>query len=155
MVPDTSMTSVWLPAASPLAENMTAARRGGGANASTVATSTPSSSTRAMPHTSQRTPSQLTPVPVNVKVAVAPTACEKRARSPLSVAPMPVLVTVNHASAGANVAASSSKRAIGGGALATVTADAAEVAVLPASSRATAVSVCPPSGTPVVSQATA
>ena len=41
-----------------------------------------------------------------------------------------------------------------GGVLSTVTATAAEVVVLPAASRATAVRVCEPSATLVVSQAT-
>ncbi|PYS94721.1 MAG: hypothetical protein DMF50_11685, partial [Acidobacteria bacterium] len=77
-------------------------------------------------------PIQLTPVPLNVKVAVAPAAPEYPALPPLKVTPALALVIAVQAPAGAKVAAVSSKRVVfGGGAFETFTVTAAEVVRLP------------------------
>src|SRR5207249_8628846 len=80
LVPVTSMISVWVAAPSAVAAYSTAALRVA-ANVSTSLTTTPSSQTRAFPHTSQRTPRQATPIPVKVNVAVAPAVLVATARS--------------------------------------------------------------------------
>src|SRR5438093_6210998 len=107
----------------------------------------------AIPHLSHLKPIQLTPVPENVKVAVAPASGAITAKSPLSVTPVLVLVTPDQETAGASVAELSSKR-VDEAALDTVTVTGAEVVRLPAASRATAVRVCEPLATVVVFQET-
>src|SRR5260221_10010278 len=120
-----------------------------------VATTVPSRCTVAIPHCSHLKPTQLTPVPLNVKLAVAPTAPAYTPWPPLNVTPVPALVICDQAPAGASVAAVSSKRVVGGGdEFDTVTATADEVVRLPAASRATAVSACEPFPTVVVFQET-
>src|SRR5437867_1504738 len=151
-VPVTSIPSVWLPTANRgLVYTVIEAAGRVAAKVSTVATRVPSIRTFAIPQISHGTPTQRTPVPVNVKLAVA-AAAAATARPPLSVTPTPALVISNQPPA--SVAEVSSERArvrVGNGPLATVTRTGAEIALLPASSRARAVSVCVPSGTVRVS----
>jgi hypothetical protein len=106
-----------------------------------------------MPHRSQLNPIQLTPVPENVKVAVAPGSGAITAKSPLRVTPVLALFTPDQETAGASVAELSSKR-VDEAALDTLTVTGAEVVRLPAASRATAVKVCEPLLTVVVFQET-
>src|SRR5438034_6624357 len=107
--------------------------------------------------TSHGTPIQRTPVPVKVKVAVAPAAEPYTARSPLSATPESALVVSFQASLGASVPPVSSERArvsVGTGALATFTVTVADVGMLPVVSRARAARRWGPSGTVRVSHAT-
>src|SRR5437870_4355890 len=81
--PVTSIVSVWGAAARSFAVKTTTWGSGVGANRSTSPTSTPSSTTRAIPAWGPRKPIQLTDVPVKVKVACAPTVLDGAALPPL------------------------------------------------------------------------
>src|SRR5437899_7604248 len=157
-VPVTSITSVWLP--TPSRGLVYIPREAAGrvaAKVFTVATRASSIQTWATPQTSHGTPIQRTPVPVKVKVAVAPAAEPYTARSPLSATPESALVVSFQASLGASVPAVSSERArvsVGTGPLATFTVTVADVVMLPVVSRARAARRWVPSGTVRVSHAT-
>ena len=74
-MPLTSITMVWLPAVRPLVVNSALEAAGRlAAYVSTVATRAPSRSMLAKPQISHGRPIQLTPVPLNVKLALAPEA---------------------------------------------------------------------------------
>ena len=104
-----------------------------------------------MPHCSHLKPIQLTPCPVNVKLAVAPASAAAVAESLLSVTPVDALVRAIQEAAGERVAELSSKRVEDGGAeLDTVTVTGADVVLFPAASRAVAERVCEPLLTVVV-----
>jgi len=122
---------------------------------STSAMNTPSTETRAMPVPGARPPIQPTEVPVKVKLARAPGSDVAAALPPLQVRSGAALQPALNATAGSV----SSKRCTaagggggggGGGALATFTVTGAEVLLLPAASRATAVRACVPSLEPAV-----
>src|SRR5438093_1801447 len=107
---------------------------------SIVPASAPSRKTFANPQISQGRPIQLTPVPWNEKVALAPEAAANMPRPPLRVAPALASPISDQAPEGENVAALSSNLVVSdGGAFDTVTVTAAEVVRLPAASRAVAV----------------
>src|SRR6267142_4723 len=123
---------------------------------STSLRTTPSRDTRAMPVPVARPPIQVTEVPVKVNVACAPGVVENAAPPPLhgllvSWLQPPLGVKVTDGSV-------SSKRAPdpggGGGALLDTVTVTEEGVVLPAASRATAVTVCEPSLTVAVFQET-
>src|SRR6266850_1190411 len=98
-----------------------------------------------MPQISHGRPMRLTPVPLNVKLAVAPAAALNTPLPPLRVAPAPALLMSDHEPAGDSVAALSSKRVVPvGGPFETVTITGEEVVRFPAASRATAVRVWEP-----------
>src|SRR5258708_6660297 len=104
-----------------------------------------------MPVPVLRPPIQLTEVPVKVKVACAPGAVETAAVPPLH----DLLASDAHPDEKVTDESVSSKRFTAcGAALDTVTVTAAEVATLPAASRARALRACAPFATFVVSKAT-
>src|SRR2546426_39035 len=81
--PVTSIVNAWGAAARSLAMKTTTWGSGVGANRSTSPTSTPSSTTRAIPAWGPRKPIQLPDVPVKVKVACAPAVADDAAVPPL------------------------------------------------------------------------
>src|SRR5215472_10305717 len=107
---------------------------------SICATNVPSIDTRAMPLSSPRMPSQVTDVPVKVNVAVAPAVCDSSALPPLH-ANQPVSCVHPGLKLTDGSVSSNLCTAAAGGAFDTVTVTGDEVAVLPAPSRARAVSV--------------
>src|SRR2546428_2875153 len=80
------------------------------AYASTAPSGAPSSHAWAIPQTSHGKPIQLTPVPVNVNVAVAPAVGAATTVPSLDFTPVELSVKVAHPPAGARIAALSSKR---------------------------------------------
>src|SRR5258708_11341718 len=115
-----------------------------GPGVSTEVAAPPSMETVAIPQTLHLRPIQVTAVPVNVNVAVAPVTSELPAVPPLKAATSGPRRTQAPEGLAITAGLSSSKRLTVALPLDTLTATLAEVAVLPAASRATALSVCEP-----------
>src|SRR5260221_8091510 len=105
-----------------------------------------------MPVPVARPPTQATDVPVKVNVACAPAVAVAAAPPALQLRAGAALQLASKLT---DASVSSKRCACGGGAFVTVTVTGAEVRLLPASSRATAVSVCDPSLAPAVFHDTA
>src|SRR5258708_18137261 len=125
-----------------------------GPGVSTEVAAPPSMETVAIPQTLHLRPIQVTAVPVNVNMAVAPVTSELPAVPPLKAATSGPRRTQAPEGLAITAALSSSKRLTVALPLATVTATLAEGAGLPAASRATAFSVCEPLLAVVVFQET-